>query len=254
VTVSGGRPHIIRLRDLLYWIDGETAYVLACDSNAGIGRRPADRLDKSPVEVGYSAAKVPLMEILASGATPFLLTDALGGPLDEYGRQVLAGIEAALAEIDADVTLTGSDETNIPTRQTALGVTVLGRTHRSVLRLGTTEPGDAVVAVGRPKDGLLVAYSEGEPEIAGLRDLQAAARLAGVHELLPVGSHGIAYEAGQLAAGIGGRLDLVEPAPLDLTASAGASTCFLVALPPSHVPDLQAALRPPVAEIGRVRQ
>jgi hypothetical protein len=246
---SGG-VKIVRFRDVLYWTDGDSVYVLACDSNAGIGQRPHDALNQPPTETGYSAAKVALMEVLASGATPFVLTNALGGPRDDYGRQLLAGIAAALAEVDADVTLTGSDETNVPTEQTAIGVTVVGRAHRTELRLGRSKPGDVILVVGLPKDGLLVPYTEGDSDIANLRDLQAVARLSYIHELLPVGSRGIEYEARQLAAG--GAIRFHDELAIDLAASAGSSTCFLVAVPPKHAEELAAMVRPPVNEVADI--
>lgn len=245
-------PRLARCRDLVYWRDGDSIYVLASDSNAGIGGLPGDTLAKDPIEVGYSAAKVPLMEVVAAGAKPFLLTNSLGGPLDDYGRQILAGIRAALAEVDADVTVTGSDETNIPTRQTAVGVAVLGRARPAEIRWGGTQQGDAVVAVGHPRDGLRHLYAEGDADVANLADLFAASRIAGVHELLPVGSKGVRYEAQQLAAGVGCRLVLLAGHSLDLDASAGASTCFLATLPVPAIPELRAATRPAVTEIGRV--
>jgi hypothetical protein len=240
-----------RFRDVLYWLDGESAYVLACDSNAGIGERPHDALTQSPTETGYSAAKVPLMEVLALRAMPFVLTNALGGPRDEYGQQILKGIRLAIEEVEADVTLTGSDETNVLTQQTAVGVTVIGRAPATALRLGGSVPGDVIACVGVPKDGVVVPYTEGEDDIANLRDVQQASRLAGVHELLPVGSRGIAYEAQQLAAGANGAVRFGE-SPIDVAASAGSSTCFLVALPPDQVAALRAAVRPPVTVVGEI--
>lgn len=255
LETSAGRtavPQVVRYRDLLYWTDGPTVYVIACDSNAGIGTRPADALNKNPTEVGYSAAKVPLMEVVAAGATPFVLTNALGGPLDDYGRRVLAGIEAAISETDADVIVSGSDETNMPTQQTAIGVTVVGRVDASSLRLGTAHIGDVVVVVGCPKDGLLVPYAEGQSDIAGLYDLQAVARLDYVHELLPVGSRGVRYEAVELASAVDGMMRWRPDVPLDLDGSAGASTCFIVALPRAQVPALRVVSRPPVTELGEI--
>jgi hypothetical protein len=240
-----------RFRDVLYWLDGAAAYVLACDSNAGIGQRPHDALRQPPAETGYSAAKVALMEVLAVGATPFVLTNALGGPRDDYGQQILSGIQAAIDEVDADVTLTGSDETNVATEQTAVGVTVVGHAEASALRLGGTGAGDVIACVGLPKDGLIVPYTEGQDDVADLRDVQNAARLEFVHELLPVGSRGIGYEAQQLAAGTNGIVHFRESS-VDLVISAGSSTCFLVTLAAEHVAALAAAVRPPITVVGEV--
>jgi hypothetical protein len=246
----GGRT-VHRFRDVLYWIDGASAYVLACDSNAGIGERPRDALHQPPTETGYSAAKVPLMEVLAVGATPFVLSNALGGPRDDYGQQILHGIRTAIEEVDAAVTLTGSDETNVATQQTAVGVTVVGHAPASALRLSGTKPGDVIACVGVPKDGVIVPYTEGDDDVANLRDAQRASRLDSVHELLPVGSRGIAYEAQQLAAGANATIRF-RTAAIDLGASAGSSTCFLVALPTEHLAALAAVVRPPVTIVGDI--
>lgn len=243
---------VTRFRDLLYWRDPDYTYVLACDANAGIGQRPHDALEQTPFDTGFSAAKVPLMEVLASGATPLAVTNTLGGPRDAYGTRIISGIGAAIAEVDADITLTGSDETNVVTTQTSVGVTVVGRAAHNAIRLGTAQPGDVLVAVGVPKDGVVVPYTEGAPEIARVRDVQQAARLDFVHELLPVGSRGIRYEAAQLARGSRTRLQMHSPLDIDVTLSAGASTCFLVALPPQRIADLAGVLRPPVTELGHL--
>jgi hypothetical protein len=250
LAMTGGIT-VHRFRDVMYWTDGASAYVVACDSNAGIGERPHDALHQSPTETGYSAAKVALMEVLAVGAVPFVLTNALGGPRDEYGQRILDGIRMAIAELDADVTLTGSDETNVATQQTAVGVTVVGRAPATALRLSGTKQGDVLACVGVPKDGLIAPYTEGEDDVANLADVQHAARLHAVHELLPVGSRGVAYEAQQLAVGGDGIVRFRE-SPIDLVISAGSSTCFLVALPAEQVAALAAVVRPPVNVIGEI--
>jgi hypothetical protein len=249
-TGRGGRT-VHRFRDVLYWVDGASAYVLACDSNAGIGGRPNDVLHQSPSETGYSAAKVPLMEVLAIRATPFVLSNALGGPRDDYGQLILAGIRRAIEEVDAHVVLTGSDETNIPTGQTAVGVTVIGHAPAKELRLSGTKAGDVVACVGRPKDGVVVPYTEGEDDIADLRDVQNASRLDCVHELVPVGSRGVGYEARQLATGANAAVQFRE-STIDVAASAGSSTCFLVALPSEHVAALASVVRPSVTVVGEI--
>jgi hypothetical protein len=238
-------------RDIVYWMDAANAYVLACDSNAGIGGRPHDALQQPPTETGYSAAKVALMEVLAVGATPFVLTNALGGPRDDYGQQIIAGIESAIDEVDADITLTGSDETNVPTRQTSVGITVIGRAPVQALRLGGARLGDVVVCIGLPKDGLLVPYTEGDVDIANLRDVHAVNRSSAAHEVLPVGSRGVAYEANKLAADAHGDIRFRE-SRIDLAASAGSSTCFLVAAAPDEVAALAPAVRPPLTVIGEI--
>jgi AIR synthase related protein, N-terminal domain len=223
-----------RVRDLCIFQAAELSLVLACDSNASIGSKPNDFLQKDPEEVGYSAAKVPLMEVLAAGAAPFVVVDNLCCELDPYGRALLAGVKRAVEEAGEGIAVTGSDETNMPTVQTGLGVTVLGVARRGELLLGQAQRGDAVVCVGVPKDGAAVPYQEGDPDIASVRHVRAALASQLAHELLPVGSRGVAHEAGELARTVGLASHLISSA-VDMEISAGAGTCFLAAVPPGCV-------------------
>jgi len=64
-------PNLRRFRDLtLVSLLGDLHLVIACDSNASIGEKPNDGLAKPYAEVGVSALKVPMMEVLAAGAVP----------------------------------------------------------------------------------------------------------------------------------------------------------------------------------------
>lgn len=239
-----------RWRDLLLFRSGATVFVLACDSNASIGHKPHDALQQDPSETGYSASKVPMMEVIAAGATPFVLIDNLCCELEPTGRQLLVGIERLIAESGLDVVITGSDETNMPTVQTGIGVTVIGVAADDELRLGRTAPGDTIYCVGTPADGRRVPFVDGEPGIATPREVLAAATVAGVHEMLPVGSRGVGYEIGQLG---GADFRLVDPSPIDLEVSAGPSTCFLVSGRDIDRDELAAAVAPcPVAVVATV--
>jgi hypothetical protein len=220
-----------RIRDLVIVDLGERSLVIACDSNASIGSKPADHLQQDPEITGYSAAKVPVMEVLASGATPFLLVDNLCCDLETTGLALVAGIRRLLDETGLAVMMTGSDEANMPTVQTGVGITVLGIAGPGALRVGGTRAGDRICVVGMRRSGLAGdEYVEGGAGIATARHIRQALALDGVHEVLPVGSSGIAHECRELArvAGLEARLrDAVET---DLDASAGSSTCFLAAV------------------------
>jgi hypothetical protein len=226
--VSASRA-VTRVRDLILMRGGVVVLVVACDSNAAIGAKPGDALAQDPRETGYSAAKVPLMEVVAAGARPVLLVDNLCCELRPSGELLLDGIRRAIADAGVDVVVTGSDETNMPTVQTGLGVTVIGVAGPDELRIGTARPGDVVWCVGAPRDGLDVPFADGTPGIAGTREVRAALDLAAVHEVLPVGSRGIRYEAEQLAATAGLRFSPATRSAVALGASAGPSTCFLAA-------------------------
>jgi hypothetical protein len=245
-------PAARQVRDLSLWQVGEVVHVVACDANASVGELPADFLQRPPEEAGYNATKVPLMEVLATGARPLLVVNTLCGPLDEYGSRVVDGVRRALAEVGSDAALTGSDETNMTTTQTGVGVTVIGAVAAAELRVGASRAGDVVVCVGTPKDGVVVPYREGDADIAAPRHVVAALG-AGVRELLPVGSKGVAYELGQLSATAGLVAEPLATPGLDPAVSAGASTCFLASLPVDALPALRSAVSVPVVAVATLR-
>lgn len=245
LTLGAGPIGLRLVRDLTIWSDGGLLYVVACDANASVGELPNDFLRRPPEEAGYNAAKVALMEVVASGAWPFLVTNTLCGPLDDYGSRVLAGIVQALDEVGSDAPINGSDETNMETSQTGVGVTIVGRAPVQQVRLGSSLAGDAVVCLGRPKDGVRVPYREGDDDVAAPRDVVALLE-TDVHEILPVGSKGVAYEVEQLAV-TAGLAAVMEPRiSFDVQASAGASTCVLASVPAEAVDRLRTATSLPV--------
>ncbi|WP_344050674.1 AIR synthase related protein [Microbacterium lacus] len=250
---SGLGLTVTRLRDLVIVDLGSRSLVIACDSNASIGDLPADHLKQDPRITGYSVAKVPLMEVLAVGATPFLIVDNLCCDLLVTGVRILQGIKDIVDEAGLEVMITGSDESNMPTRQTGVGITVMGVLDTAALRVGTARPGDELWVVGRRRSGIGVdAYAERDGSTASAVHVAAATRLPGVHEVLPVGSHGIRFEALELARTANAGVQLRDDVDTDLGASAGASTCFLVACDPERADGLR-SLALPLELVGSVR-
>src|SRR5687768_8021037 len=96
--VAGGDPSLLsaplglrRVRDLHFFqLLGDLSLVIACDSNASIGEKPNDGLSKPYSEVGISVLKVPLMEVLATGAQPILIVNALCMEMDPSGQKLIA--------------------------------------------------------------------------------------------------------------------------------------------------------------------
>ncbi|HHY93614.1 MAG TPA: alpha-ribazole kinase [Firmicutes bacterium] len=229
--------------------------LVACDSCAGIGDRAADVVAASPYVVGRFTCRVPLLEVLALGGHPFLVVATLGVSPRPTGQAVLKGAreEASLAGVPADNLLV-STEKNIPTAQTSAGITVLAWVDRSEMRFGRAQAGDTVVAVGKPKVGPEVGLHD--PEIADIPTLRLAMRYHDTGDLIPVGSGGIAREAGRLARRTGLRFSAASwplEAPVlppgvprdgragqhrqvNLDKSAGPATCFLVTVPPACLP------------------
>jgi AIR synthase related protein, N-terminal domain len=241
-----------RVRDLLILQQGSMALVVACDSNASIGSKPADHLQQDPAITGYSAAKVPLMEVIAAGAVPLILVDNLCCEMEPTGRRILEGVAEAVAESNAGMVVTGSDETNMPTVQTGVGITVIGVARSAELRLGTARAGDAVACIGTPKNGTSVPYREGDPEIASPAALGAVSRSGLVSELLPVGSRGVRYEVEQLASTAGHVVAFDESPGIDVELSAGSSTCFLAAVAPANLRALSEVTSLPIHTVARL--
>lgn len=249
-------PNLRRLRDLsLFSLLGDLVLVIACDSNASIGEKPNDALPKAYAEVGISALKVPMMEILATGAAPLLIINALCMEMEPSGRKFIAAMRGELLRcgFDPDMMLTGSTEDNALTLQSGIGVTVIGLAAEERLRLGRTQVGDVVLCVGNPKGGVKIPYAEGDPDIASISTIVALNALAGIHEILPVGSKGVVYEAHELARFVGREFRIDDDPPaINLHESAGASTAVLVSTRPEQVDAVSAAVSVPVYMIGAI--
>lgn len=241
----------MRLRDLtVLTLPGGGRLLVACDAAGGIGPKLHDQVAVPGEVLGRLTARVALMEVLAAGGKPLLLVNTASVEPDPTGAAILAGIrqEALLAGLGTDA-ITGSFEKNIPTVQTGLGVTALALAPQGGPRLA--RPGDLVLAVGRPKVGSEVRVDD--PEIADLPLVRWLASQPLVHDILPVGSRGIAAEAADLAASAGLSLEWLEGEEgWDLAKSAGPATCLLVAAPPGALPALALTLAQPWVVIARL--
>ena len=224
------------VRDLLI-VDGSPPLVIACDSVGGIGPRPADLVRVPADVVAHFAARVPLLEVLCSGARPVALVNTLCHDMAE-ATVFIDTFRAVASEVgirpDA---VTGSTEENVPSPATGVGVTVIG-TLTGDLLTGGGRPGDVVICVGWPRSAPHDEVFIGHPDIVPLSTVQALVATGAVHDALPVGSRGIGYEAGQLAESSGCALAWL-PHPLPLDASGGPASCVLLACDPASVPDLR---------------
>ena len=224
------------VRDLLI-VDGSPPLVIACDSVGGIGPRPADLVRVPADVVAHFAARVPLLEVLCSGARPVALINTLCHDMAE-ATVFIDTFRAVASEVgirpDA---VTGSTEENVPSPATGVGVTVIG-TLAGDLLTGGGRPGDVVICVGWPRSAPHDEGFIGHPDIVPLSTVQALVTTGAVHDALPVGSRGIGYEAGQLAESSGCALTWL-PHPLPLDASGGPASCVLFACDPASVPDLR---------------
>lgn len=231
---------------------GERWLVTGTDIAAGIGLKPADTLAAPPEVVGLFTARVALMEVLAIGATPFLVVAAVGAEPEPTGAALRQGILRSLAEVGLGAeSLTGSEEKNIAVQTTALGVTVLGWVAEG-WQAQRPRPGDWLYAVGRPRVGEAVLAASGE--IADLRVVQRVLAHTGWHDLRPVGSRGIRREAEAWLLENDLRADWAVDPPLDLESSAGPATVLLVAASDWEEFEIAAWIGRPVVRLGRIRE
>ena len=236
----------MRRRDLLLLnLPGGDSLLIACDAAGGIGPKPHDTIHVPAYTLGRFSARVVLMEVIAAGGCPVALVDNCCVEPSPTGEELLRGVrdEAALVGVPSDA-ITGSFEKNIPVAQTALGVTAIAVAGRPA---GQTQPGDLIVAVGRPKAGNEVHLED--PEIADLPLVHRLARDPAIHDILPVGSRGIAAEVAEMAP----AAELLPPEPgWDLAKSAGPATCVLMAVAPSTLPALALVLSCPWTLVAQV--
>lgn len=230
-------------------LPGWSRLLVACDAAGGIGPKELDAVRVPAYVLGRFTARVALMEVIAAGGRPIALVDTACVEPEPTGRELLRGVvdEAALVGLSAEA-ITGSFEKNVPTRQTALGVTALAVAERE---LPGAAPGDLVLAVGLPRVGPEVQLDD--PAAADLPLVRGLAQAPEVHDLLPVGSRGIAAEVADLAGSAGLAAEILPPEEgWDLAKSAGPATCCLVAVAPGALPALALTLDRPWAVVAQL--
>lgn len=231
--------------------------VIACDSVGAIGSKEHDAYAVEADVAGYFALRVPLAELLASGAEPAIIVDTLTVERSPTGDRIIAGMRRLAAEIGLanPEALTGSTEDNVPTSSTGIGVTVIGFVSPDRFRPGAARAGDTLAIVGMPKSAPAHTVWIGDPDQVSLAALKALGPESGVHDIVPVGSRGAAHEVAQLADGAG--LEAVlnsSAAAVDLEASGGPATCAVVAIAPTAVGRLTRTMSPaPLMPIGHLR-
>ena len=156
---------ITKFRDLtLIYINENQIMVIACDSSGGIGNKQYDLVKVDPDTVGFFTTQVALMEVLAIGAKPITVVNALSVEMDPSGQKIIQGVKKALEplKLPEDKIITGTTEENIKVCQTAIGITVIGIIDKEDFRINTARKNDIVVCVGIPKVGEEVILDNGK--------------------------------------------------------------------------------------------
>jgi hypothetical protein len=253
-----GRPLVktSQVRDLTVMNLSETLLlIVAADSDGAIGPKPEDVVRVSGYECGRFGTRVPLMEIVASGAIPVAAFDLLAVEMNPTGGEIIRGVREELLSVGLsdDFPLSGSTEDNVPTRQTGMGVVVLGLVAEKDFRPGSSSRDDEVICVGVPKSGPGDVITLGDQEIADSRTVLGLVKIAGVHDILPVGSKGILYEAHELARSSGLTFRVDAQCSLNMQKSAGPCTCCLASAAPGAFAGLQQRIGKPARIIGSLK-
>jgi hypothetical protein len=198
--------------------------IVGTDNSGGIGTKEEDVVKVDDVITAYYSTRVAVMEVLAVKAKPFsvIIHNFSGDNVWDAYKQ---GAETALKEAELEeVLITGSTESNFPLKQSALGITVLGK--RSVVKNERAREYECSYAViGRPLTGNQVL--ENMELAAPLSLFTKCCRHSAILDLIPVGSKGILEELRVLT----GDASLTEKnveCHIDILVSGGPSTCFLV--------------------------
>ncbi|NQD65827.1 ATP-binding protein [Bacillus haikouensis] len=198
--------------------------IVGTDNSGGIGTKEEDVVKVDDRITAYYSTRVAVMEVLAVNAAPFsvIIHNFSGDPVWEAYKQ---GAETALKEAELEeVTITGSTESNFSLKQSALGITVLGK--RPVVENETAhEYGVSYAVIGAPLTGNQVL--EKREMAAPLSLFTKCCRHSAILDLIPVGSKGILEELRELTGDASLTVKNVE-CPLDILVSGGPSTCFLV--------------------------
>ena len=230
------------------------AIVIGSTSSGAVGPKAMDKVKVEGRVLGKFLARVALMDVAATGAFPLLLSATFGVEKEPLGREILEGIrrEALVLGLEPNQVVMENTEENFETVQTGVGLTVIGLANESELRLGKTMPGDLLVAVGKPKVGDEVLPAEVRSEVADLRSVLWLSQKKFVHDIVPVGTFGIAYEARIMAFAVGRQLKLAEGAGVDLAKSAGPATVVLVTMDREKFDELEALVRKPAIIVGEI--
>ena len=230
------------------------AIVVGSTSSGAVGPKIMDKVKVEGRVLGKFLARVALMDVIATGAFPLLLSVTLGVEKEPTGNEILEGIrrETRSLGLDPNQVLMENTEDNFETVQTGAGLTVVGFANEDELRLGKTSPGDLIVAVGKPKVGDEVILAEVKGEIADLKNVTQLSQKKYVHDIAPVGTFGIADEARMMAFGVGRQLKLVEVQGLDLNKSAGPATVVLATVDKERLEDLMSLISKPINVVGEI--
>jgi len=234
------------------------AIVLANTSSGGIGPKHEDEIKLDGEVFGRLMARTVLIKVLASGAQPIALIANLSVEFFPTGSRIFQGIREEALKIKTLDVLEGHTEENIKTKQTGIGITVLGIGSEKGLKMGKSLKNDVIAAVGVPKVGYEVidAINANARDIIMVEDMLKLSKMSYVHELIPVGHEGIKGGL-KMMEHIGGyrikmEKGIEERLKVDIEKSAGPSTVILLTMEEENIARLKRIIKKPFRVWGRI--
>ncbi|MCP8311788.1 MAG: ribbon-helix-helix domain-containing protein [Candidatus Methylarchaceae archaeon HK02M1] len=227
---------------------------LSYTSSGGIGPKPMDKVKVDGFTLGRFMTRVVLMDTIAINSWPRLIVLTLSVEMSPTGIEILEGVkgEAKKIGLDPEESISMNTEENVNTDQTGLGAVALGLVHEDELRIGRTQPNDALVIIGTPKVGEEVLQAEREGKIADLQEVLRLLQLEFVHDVVPIDTQGIAYEARMVTQMVGRQVKFYDDVKMDLDKPAGPATAVLVTMDEEKIERLAWTVRKPITVIGKV--
>ncbi|WP_107950424.1 hypothetical protein [Lysinibacillus parviboronicapiens] len=197
------------------------ALIATTDNAAAIGEKPQDVVATSDTLTAYLTARVTFLEQLAANAMPLhiLLANFSG---DAAWARYVSGIEQVFDEIGVDCPqIDGSSESNMPTLQSGLSLTMLGAQQNR-----TIYERDKLIwyTYGLPLVGNEVLAQP--DDVAQLQPIFFAWREEIVQQVWPVGSKGLQVEFTRLFG------DQQVKSSLDTKKTAGPCAVILLGVHP----------------------
>ena len=253
---NGITDQALKVRDLTQiYLTSEYSLVIAVDSDGGIGNLEGDTVKCDPYQLGRFAMRVPLMEILSSGALPVAAFDMLTIPMKGPGEEIVRGVrdELVIAGLGKDFPLSGSTEDNVPTIMTGIGTTIIGIVHKNDFRPGSSQNGDVIICIGVPKSSPEDRVLLDDIDIINQNDIIELLKIPEVHDILPIGSRGVLYEAGEMARSAGLNISQYDDIKINAKKSAGPSTCAIISCSQSIKNRIQEIIHVPIYPIGELK-
>lgn len=223
-------------RDLTIIEQSQGFLVAACDSCGGIGPKPGDIVPANGQTVGYFTAHVVLAELIAAGAEPFFIANALAVERNPVGNDIISGVRQAAEEAGIKkAAITGSTEENIPVTQTAMGITAMGSAPKWPMY--ESQEGDVIVMAGTPRVGEEVTANGDEDRLSLsiLNRFRNDQDFTFIHEIIPAGSRGAMAEATDMASTSGLNFIVNDILPNLAEHSAGPATVAVISLPKENL-------------------